>query len=251
MTEPMSDAAIMTTAMLISSHKTVRCAHRRQRLTVTVASPTTRFTPAAVRRGNFTIRTRTGIRNSPPPTPTNPAAAPVTSPASAAIAFSRKLKQLLDGFDDARVAASVSRQVRHCRLKFSALHYRQDSLHQIQLQEILAANKEVVFGGQSNEVEVELARCSLDAKTDVRHITGDIGSNGQMRELHLFVSCDAGAVDVVLQQDLVEEEPCTGLRITIHEPHRRLEQVSDGTDAQRIAALHHQAHFPSHESDHA
>src|SRR5262249_54124918 len=124
-------------------------------------------------------------------------------------------------------SGSVSRQLPHCRVEFFSLHDRQDSLHQIQLQEILATNEEVVFSGQSNEIEVELACCSLDAKTYVSHVARDVGGDRQVREFHLFVSRDSGAVDIVLLEDLVEEEPRTGLGIPIYESHSGIEEVSD------------------------
>src|ERR1700730_18384239 len=158
-------------------------------------------------------------------------------------------EHLVYGLDRPCILDPVARQLRNRRLEFLAAHDRQDTLHRFELQELLAADEEVVLGDQSNEIELELAGRGLHAESHVRHVAGDISGDGGMGEFDLLVAIDAGAIEFVLPQELLEEQAGGGIGIAVDEADRWLEQALERGYAQWIAALDHQAHLAGNEAD--
>src|SRR5882762_6314481 len=91
------------TAIRTRSSRVQECwPQRRNTPSSTVNSPMTRLTPPASFSGKPRNCTSTGIRNSPPPTPMRPAAAPVTKPNVTAIAPVRTVSGWIASMSDKR-----------------------------------------------------------------------------------------------------------------------------------------------------
>src|SRR5580704_8385250 len=157
---------------------------------------------------------------------------------------------LLQRLDQSGIVQSVSGQLRNGRLEFLASHNRQDTLHGFQFEKLFSADEKVVLRQQADKIEVELPGCRFHTETDIGHSAGHVGGDRSVRELDVLVAVDGGAIEAVLNQELFEQQASSGVRIAIHEPDGRIEQMSKRNDTERISPLHHQAHLASHQANH-
>ena len=72
-----------------------------------------------------------------------------------------------------------------------------------------------------------------------------------MGELDLLRALDFGLVDSVQGQQLVEQQPRSGIVVAIDEARLALDQILQRRDLERIAALDHQPHLARDETDDA
>ncbi len=102
-----------------------------------------------------------------------------------------------------------------------------------------------------DEVEAELPRGGFHAEAHIRHAARDIGRNRGMGEFDLLVAGDRARLDAVLIEQLFEQFARAGIRIAVDEADVGQDQVLERMDAERVAALDHEAHLARDEADHA
>src|SRR6185437_7711301 len=149
------------------------------------------------------------------------------------------------------VAQRITRQRGDGGMELGAAHDGEHVLHGAVLEGLLAAHEQVVLGDQPHEVQVKLARRGLDAEADIGHAARHVGGYGRVRELDPLVAIDEGRIEPALRQQPVEQQARAGVRIAVHEAHRRVEQLLEAGDAQRVAALDHETHLARDEADDA